>query len=211
MESPSDDNGRHALAAVEFDFPVDVVEDVRCGLEHFLILTETGRIYGYGLNSRGQLGSGCAVDVTCSATPSLIEALHGIKVTSIDCGAWHSVALTEFGDVYTWGWNESGQLGLVNDDAEAERPTEDNRILIVSTPTLVSSIPDDVNIVKMSCGTRHTVALSEDGFLWAWGWNKYGQLCTGDEDNCTVPIKVETFGHRIRDLRASRWLTFIQI
>ena len=44
--------------------------------------------------------------------PLEVEALGGINIIQISAGGWHSCALSDCGDVYVWGWNESGQLGL---------------------------------------------------------------------------------------------------
>ena len=61
------------------------------------------------LLSRGQLGHG---SIESNEYPQEIEVLGGINIVQIAAGGWHSCALSESGDVYIWGWNESGQLGL---------------------------------------------------------------------------------------------------
>ena len=47
-------------------------------------------------------------------------ALGGLKVTQVAAGLAHTVALTDSGDVYSWGWNADGQLGLADDQSRAE-------------------------------------------------------------------------------------------
>lgn len=44
--------------------------------------------------------------------PVLVEALSGIKIIKIAAAGWHCCAISEYGDLYTWGWNEKGQLGV---------------------------------------------------------------------------------------------------
>ncbi|XP_070541547.1 uncharacterized protein [Ptychodera flava] len=85
------------------------VNQVCCGKEHVLILTLGGDIYTYGLGSRGQLGHGTTEK---ELKPRVVEALQGVTMATIAAGGWHSAALSAIGDVYIWGWNESGQLGL---------------------------------------------------------------------------------------------------
>lgn len=61
------------------------------------------------LFSRGQLGHGSIDSVDY---PQEVQALGGVRIVQIACGGWHSCALSESGDLYVWGWNECGQLGL---------------------------------------------------------------------------------------------------
>ncbi|XP_014664090.1 PREDICTED: uncharacterized protein LOC106806607 isoform X2 [Priapulus caudatus] len=82
---------------------------VSCGKEHTLVLTDTGLVYSFGLGSRGQLGHDSTDQ---EVQPKLVDALDGLKIIAVAAGGWHSLALSDIGDVYTWGWNESGQLGL---------------------------------------------------------------------------------------------------
>ncbi|XP_069139824.1 RCC1 domain-containing protein 1-like [Argopecten irradians] len=85
------------------------IVSVSCGKEHVLLLGKNRQIYSFGGGSRGQLGHG---DVVSRKQPQLLEALAGVAFTSVAAGGWHSVALSDIGDVWVWGWNESGQLGL---------------------------------------------------------------------------------------------------
>lgn len=135
-----------------------------CGVDHVLALSKCGDLFSFGLNGRGQLGQG---DILERTQPALVKALAGIKTVSIACGHWHCLALSEFGDVYTWGWNEHGQLGHSLD------------VPVVAVPTLIELPPEDeedTNFVSVGCGERHSVAVSEDGGMYTWGWNRYGQL-----------------------------------
>jgi len=83
------------------------VTEVVCGKEHCMLLTEHGQVYSWGGGSRGQLGHGT---VTNEDSPRLVMALDGMKIIKIAAGGWHSAAISEFHDLYMFGWNESGQL-----------------------------------------------------------------------------------------------------
>jgi alpha-tubulin suppressor-like RCC1 family protein len=89
------------------------------------------------------------------------------------CRGVHSLALTESGEVYAWGSNERGQLGL--GDTE-------NRL----TPTKVPGL----RRVKASQRVIHSLALTESGEVYTCGWNKHGQLGLGDTENRLTPTKV---------------------
>lgn len=56
--------------------------------------------------------------MTSETTPERIPALGGLNIIQIDCGKWHNVVLTSEGDIYVWGWNKYGQLGLPCPDLE---------------------------------------------------------------------------------------------
>lgn len=140
------------------------VVQMACGIDHVLLVSKLGDLYSFGLNGRGQLGHG---DILTQAEPTLVKALAGIKTLSIACGNWHNLVLSEFGDVYSFGWNEHGQLGHSPD-----RP-------VVAIPTLIDLPAEDeeeTNFISIACGERHSAAVSETGGVYTWGWNKYGQL-----------------------------------
>ncbi|PRD27335.1 UNVERIFIED_CONTAM: RCC1 domain-containing protein 1 [Trichonephila clavipes] len=121
--------------------------------------------------SRGQLGHG---SIENQENPMLIEALEGLEIKAISAGGWHSAAISSYGDLYMWGWNESGQLGLpCNKLQRDKRPLEE-----IETICCLPKIIELGNEVakEVGCGSRHTAVLTENNHLWTWGWNDYGQL-----------------------------------
>lgn len=83
------------------------VTQVVAGKEHCMLLTEHGQVYSWGGGTRGQLGHG---SLASEDSPKLIMALDGMRIVKIAAGGWHSAAISEFNDLYMFGWNESGQL-----------------------------------------------------------------------------------------------------
>jgi hypothetical protein len=79
---------------------------ISCGYYHTLALTESGRVFGWGDNSDGQLG----VNIMHSREPIIIE-LNDLKIQKISCGAAHSLLLSCDGDIYEFGWNGFGEVG----------------------------------------------------------------------------------------------------
>ena len=162
------------------------ISDMACGADHCLLLTDGGAVLSLGLGTRGQLGHG---DIQPQTEPSLIHALAGVPMKDIACGHWHCLVLSASGNVYSWGWNEHGQLGLRSPPG----PT-------VTLPTLVDIITDsaggsDVNFMSVSCGSRHSAAVSENGVLYCWGWDAHGQ--------------VEGSGGDSRSVHCGHWCTII--
>ncbi|XP_038213834.1 RCC1 domain-containing protein 1 [Zerene cesonia] len=164
------------MLPILFDTCLDgKVLDVVLGYEHYVLLTESGKIFTWGNGRRLQLGHG---DLNNLDQPTEVKALAGIKIVKISAGGWHTCALSEFGDLYVWGWNDTGQLGV------KERQNEDyssSDFQSYGLPILVDIYDDsgrelDINIKDVACGSRHTAILLEDGSIWTSGCNKYGQL-----------------------------------
>ena len=88
------------------------VVQVACGSHHSLCLTADGDIFSWGQNNCGQIGSGTT---TNQSTPRKVSAsFGGRKVVGVTCGQTSSMAVLENGEVYGWGYNGNGQLGLGN-------------------------------------------------------------------------------------------------
>ena len=177
------------------------ITQMACGIDHVLAVSSHGDIFSFGLNGRGQLGLG---DILPQTQPTLVKALAGIKTLSIACGHWHNLALSEFGDVYSWGWNEHGQLGHSTDTP------------VVAMPTLIELPPedqDDVNFVSIGCGERHSVAVSDGGSVYTWGWNKYGQLGRSTAGDVAKKPEVMQTGPKMRavSVYCGHWSTMLVV
>jgi hypothetical protein len=85
------------------------VKRIAVGKRHILLLDDRGRVWSGGDNSFGQLGVNAAV--SGSRPLSVIGALEGMLMRDIVCGGWHSLVLSQEGDVYSFGRNDHGQLG----------------------------------------------------------------------------------------------------
>ncbi|KAK7481254.1 hypothetical protein BaRGS_00027514 [Batillaria attramentaria] len=169
--------------------PVDSglsVRHVSCGLEHTLLLTQHGGILSFGAGSRGQLGHG---SLEGEQQPQMVAALEGLCCVSVAAGGWHSAAVSELGDLYMWGWNESGQLGLpspgVQEDicrrGQQQQQQGDHQqthkpASLHLWPVCVDVGFEEEDIVSVSCGTRHSAVLTCNGKAFTTGWNKYCQL-----------------------------------
>ncbi|OAD60135.1 X-linked retinitis pigmentosa GTPase regulator like protein [Eufriesea mexicana] len=148
------------------------VLSVSCGHCHTLAVTNNG-VYAWGSSQFGQLGLG---KILQCPTPELITSLAQEVIIDAVTGQYHSVALTSDGRVFTWGWGVHGQLG---------HGSTDKRM----TPTLVTSLLGTV-IRYISAGHAHTLALSAEGIVYAFGCNIFGQLGVGNNVKSSVPVKV---------------------
>ncbi|KAF4134020.1 Ubiquitin-transferase HECT domain-containing protein [Phytophthora infestans] len=136
---------------------------------HSAVVSSNGELLTFGMNDCGQLG----LDHTQHQhTPQVVDALSSQVVTKVACGLYHTVAATSDGEVYSFGKNDYGQLGL-------------GHARNLKTPALVKTSlgESDEKIVAVSCGYYHTVTISEKGKLITWGRNDYGQLGIGSKEH----------------------------
>ena len=142
-------------------------------------LTAQTTLLGWGDNRYGQLGIGTfdAASPFGKNTPTTVPNLTNL--IGLADGFYHSVALASDGTVWTWGYNYYGQLGSGTVSTTVPFGS--------STPTQVSSL---TGIVSVSAGQHHSLALKNDGTVWAWGWNSSGQLGDGSTTNRSAPVQV---------------------
>ena len=165
------------------------VVQVACGSHHSLCLTADGDIFSWGQNNCGQIGSGTT---TNQSTPRKVSAsFGGRKVVGITCGQTSSMAVLENGEVYGWGYNGNGQLGLGNNINQLN-------------PQRVTAL-QGVVVTNVVCGYAHTLAVTDEGVLYAWGANSYGQLGTGNKANSCTPTKVGEDLGRIVEIVATNY------
>jgi alpha-tubulin suppressor-like RCC1 family protein len=137
-------------------------------------LKNDGTVWSWGSNGYGQLGDGTNTD---RATPVQVSGLTNVK--EIDAGAYHTVALKNDGTVWSWGSNGYGQLG--------DGTTEDRKAPV---QVMVSPGVGLTNVKAIAAGDCHTVALKNDGTVWAWGRNNCSQLGDGTTIQRTTPVQV---------------------
>jgi alpha-tubulin suppressor-like RCC1 family protein len=163
-----------------------MVQAVAAGSQHSLALTSDGEVWAWGGNAYGQLGDG---SITDRGQPVRLTTL-GLsgRVIAIAAGGEHSLALTADGMLWSWGRNDSGQLG-------------DGTTVQKNSPVAIGAF---LNVKAMSGGGAHSLALLSDGSLYAWGDDTSGQLgnagVTG-QSNTPVPVQFPTTT-RVIDLAA---------
>jgi alpha-tubulin suppressor-like RCC1 family protein len=144
---------------------------VSAGNEHSLALMNDGTVWAWGSNRAGQLGDGTWDD---SDTPVQVSGLNNI--TAICTGSYFNLALASDGTVWAWGDNYYGQLGDGGMENDANQPV------------MVAGL---TNVVGIAAGNIHSLALDDQGVLWAWGYDEYGQLGDGGVlYDVNQPIKV---------------------
>lgn len=130
---------------------------------------------GWGNNGYGALGDGTEID---RYTPVPVNIGQDVKQVVGDYTL--SAALRVEGSVWTWG---------LDDEALGDGPVIQNDILI---PTEIRGENNEIynNIIKLASNGSHVLALRNDHTVWAWGYNKYGQLGLGDEISRDYPTQI---------------------
>jgi len=158
---------------------------VSAGDAHSLALHSDGAVFSWGDNVDGQLGNNNQpVD---SPVPVQVVGIGGFGflsgIKAIAAGAFHNLALRFDGTVVAWGDNSLGQLGNNNPGIDSDVPVQ------VLGPGGVGILR---NIVAIAAGGLHSLALTSDGHVYAWGNNFDGQLGNGTFTQSNVPVLVGT-------------------
>jgi alpha-tubulin suppressor-like RCC1 family protein len=164
---------------------------IAVGLNHVCATSTTSVCYSWGSGNSGCLGNG---EVELQQFPDLISfpLQNGYRkqIQDIDTGEMHCCALSNEGQVYSWGLAANGRLGF----------NETSRI--ISIPRLVT-IP--VEIKMISCGSEHSMAAS-NSIVYSWGANDGGRLGLGDLDDRNTPCKITSLeGLHIIDISCGTW------
>ncbi|XP_070220573.1 probable E3 ubiquitin-protein ligase HERC4 isoform X5 [Bos mutus] len=145
---------------------------VSCGEAHTLALNDKGQVYAWGLDSDGQLG--LLGSEECIRVPRNIKSLSDIQIVQVACGYYHSLALSKASEVFCWGQNKYGQLGLGIDCKKQ------------ASPQLIKSLLG-IPFMQIAAGGAHSFVLTLSGAIFGWGRNKFGQLGLNDENDRYVP------------------------
>ena len=157
---------------------------------HVLVLTDQGRMFACGWNGFGQLGNG-----TNTTQNTFVEIGAGTiwaKIYAIGSSYGHSFAITTEGDLYAWGFNALGQLGL-GDTTNRNTPTQNTFFGEIGVDH-VSSVTDGASQSNSLRGA-HALALLDNGTVYSWGSNRFGQLGTGNTTPYTTPQEIVALGN----------------
>lgn len=139
------------------------------GEHHTLAVKADGTVWAWGYNGYGELGNG-QIQPDSNYTPGQVAGLAGVR--AVAAGVKHSVALKRDGTVWTWGWNAFGQLGAPSGDDCWGDPCSLRPVQVVG-PNGAGYLSD---VVAIAAGSTHSLAVKQDGTVWAWGDNLYGEL-----------------------------------
>jgi alpha-tubulin suppressor-like RCC1 family protein len=152
------------------------------GYFHTMAITNGGRLWGWGLNFYGALGDNSTVS---KLTP--VSVLGATKTfCEIYAGNYFTVALEKNGRVWSWGYNNNGQLG-------------DNSITSRLTPVSIAGATKTFCKIGTTLGVDFVNAIDKNGRVWSWGSNILGQLGDNTTLSRRTPVAIvgnlKTFCH----------------
>jgi hypothetical protein len=148
--------------------------DIASGRAHSCAVLDTGAVECWGNNDHGQLGSSGA---NISNRPLPVAGIR--DAWTVTAGWGHTCVLTKSGGVMCWGYNKNGELG--------NGATADSAV-----PVAVTGLASGV--LAIDAGDDHTCAVTDDGIVYCWGFNQYGQLGDGSTTTRAVPVPVPGLG-----------------
>jgi len=144
------------------------------GETHSCAVQDDKSLWCWGKNTYGQLGTGDSLHYNY---PVRIANQSGISWSQVSTGSSHTCAITETAELWCWGQNLSGQLGIGENNFQQILPQQ------VLNRT-------DENWLSVSAGYSHTCALSESNSIWCWGSNSDGELGQGNYIDQNSPVKI---------------------
>lgn len=172
-ESKTNLFGSNEYGALDLNTPLDKLDDIvkiKCGGDHTLLLSKSGKVYGCGLNSYYQVHNKINYKKHVN---ELIQFDICAKIIDISAGRFFSMAIDIDDNVYAWGDDSYGQLG-----------SGGGRGCLPITKYTFK------NILSVSCGGYHTLFVTKLGELYSVGDNLHGQLGLADNVRRIIPEKI---------------------
>ncbi|KAL5708849.1 hypothetical protein ACHQM5_019602 [Ranunculus cassubicifolius] len=160
------------------------------GNERSTVFTE---VFSWGSGANYQLGTGNA---HIQKLPCRVDALQGLSVKLTSAAKFHSVAVGNRGELYTWGFGRGGRLGHPEFDIHSGQAA-------VITPRQVTCGIGARRVKAIAAAKHHTVVATEGGEVFTWGSNREGQLGYTSVDTQPIPRRVSSLRTKIVSVAAA--------
>lgn len=154
------------------------VHQIACGVRHIALVTRQGEVFTWGEESGGRLGHGVEKDFS---RPRLVEFLAVTSVDFVACGEHHTCAVSQSGDLYTWG-NGAHNVGILGRENDLSH----------WIPKRVSGALEGLQVLSVACGTWHSALATISGKLFTFGDGTFGVLGHGNRETVPLPKEVQS-------------------
>lgn len=156
--------------------------DISAGTDFSLALTADGVIHAWGSNASGQLGNSTTESQV--STPRVLTC--DTIFTQVAAGTHAAAGISKDSEVWTWGSNKFGILGLGREDSYRAQTPE--RVGGILSAVKITEISMDKLTQAMVGGAEYALALSDTGKVYSWGNCDFGQLGHGSDESSNTPI-----------------------
>jgi alpha-tubulin suppressor-like RCC1 family protein len=151
-----------------------IITQISCGKAHSIAIPNSNSYYSWGAAASGQLGHSNIETFPFDEDgypyhpiPKICEFTRNVKFVSSCCGDTHTLVLSDKGEIYSFGGNSFGQLGI-GDGPDADVDLDGSPYVPIPRKIVFA---EQIVIVKIACGDQHSLALDNKGELYSWGSN----------------------------------------
>lgn len=166
--------------ATSYNIENESIKDISYTSNSYIILTYSGKVYTCGGNFFGTLGDGTNKD---RYELKIVEALKNVVIKKIYTSASSVYAIDSEGQVWSWGDNAHGQLGIGSLESS-------------NLPVQIMGLRGKY-IVSIAAGYNSAYAIDKDGQVYSWGNNADGQLGIDNTTTMTSPVKIDAFADKV--------------
>ena len=163
------------------------VAQVACGEDYTIVLNDGACVFSFGRASEKQLGVARAEAYHDEPIPVIL--LGGLDIVALEAGETHAAALTRDGALWTWGSIRHGKLGRAK-TAGGASAVEGDELESGDLPARVLGALATEHVAACSLGMDHSLVLTAEGDVFAFGSGWYGRLGTGETYNEPTPVRV---------------------
>lgn len=189
-------NGESGDAGIQSEYPSQIsapanlgrdlsLTQISSGVFHSCGLDDENKIWCWGDNEYGQLGTrnNELANLPTKIDHDPLELGNELNFTAVSSGNYHSCGLDTENKIWCWGYNQSGQLGISNND-DTNQPTKINH-----DP---QNTGNEIEFIYLNASRNHSCAIDFFNKAWCWGLNNSYQLgISEDLDESNLPIKID--------------------
>lgn len=174
----------------------ELIKSIFSGENHSFAISHSGNLYAWGLNQFGQCGTDKQLqDGGLIYTPKKVllpaDVQDASEIKNIAAGEHHSLILLNNGKILSFGRRDMYEVGLSTDQIPEENAYLDPNSKKIRSVPVPTYIPSEKKFINVAAGSHHSLATTEDGFLYSWGFGETYALGLGPAgEDVEVPTKV---------------------